>query len=186
MYVGIGLIVPDPFNVNKDHWADNSVNIAHAIQFRIGNFRTLVDGVDMSTANTIPLGGSEGIVLVAKDKSTLLTGLKTVKGLARIGGEGENLGFVTGSYDREKAGAWIKTKFQAKKSTGDFNALDRNRLDARAYYVIVARATTLLNNHKSVNLHQSELQLNALPGLISGKLTKEEAVDNLFRDLLVA
>jgi hypothetical protein len=180
MFVGIGLVSPDNFNQN---WADNGRNIERAIQFRRGNFRVLVDGIDKTTATTIPIVGFDGIAIVAKDKATLLAGLKLVKPGAKLRSTEGNLGFVTGSYDREKAGAWLRTKIQAKKTTGDANALDRDRLDDRAYYVIVARAVTLTNNHKSVSLHQTEMQLNALAGLISGKLTKDEAVDNLFQQL---
>jgi len=186
MFVGLALITPDNINVSQDHWADNSGSIAHAIRYRQRYFRVLVDGTDKTNAGTLPISGFEGIAIVAKDKRTMMTGLKVVKPGVKLSSADGNIGYVTGSYDREKAGAWLKTKLQAKKHTGDYNAFDRERLDDRAYFVVVARAATLVNNRKSVNLHQSEVQVNALPALISGKMTREEAVDNLFSDLLMS
>jgi len=185
MFVGIAAVEPDNINVNSDHWADNSRSIAHAIRYQAGNFRVLVDGTDKSNAGTISIAQHVGVALVAKDKSTLLKGLRVVKPGLKLASTDGSLGFVTGSYDREKVGAWIRTKIQSKQQTGNFNSFDRLRLDDRAYYVIVAGTATLVNNHKAVHLHETEVQVNALPALISGKMTREEAVDNLMQDLLI-
>jgi hypothetical protein len=192
-------------------WCRNAKKIDQGIQdgFQRHFFGILVrDGryAPDGDGGILMLPSYSGYIACAKDKATLLAGLRACPLGATISGNSKNLAYVTGTYDHEKIGAWLNSKVEGKKAWNKQKStehgrqligagltreavqksIDRSRLNQRGYYVVVAHASTLSQNPRACKLHESEVTFGALAGHITTKISKEEAVSRLFDDLLVA
>lgn len=143
----------------------------------------------------------------AKDKDTLKAGLKAVPRGCKVVGGRNQIGFFSGSYDFEKAGAWFRTKQKASKSWQNIESerrygmgdpytglkqsrhdtlFNRIRLTERGYFMLVCRSHLLIHVRGARKMIGNEVSLNALGSMLTGKMTREQAVATLMDDLLVA
>jgi hypothetical protein len=192
-------------------WCRNAKKIDQVIQdaFQRHTFTVLVrDGRYGSDddGGILRVRSRIGYIACAKDKATLLAGLRVCPLSAAISGDLANLAYVTGTYDHEKIGAWANSKVEGKKAWHELKStelgqqligdgltreavqksIDRSRLNQRGYYVVVTRGSTLSQNPRACKLHESVVTFGALAGHITTKISKEEAVSRLFDDLLAA
>lgn len=145
------------------------------------------------------------VAFLAKDRSTLISALKVCHHSLKVTCRAGNLGYIVGSYDREKLGGLITNKISGLKGWKDFKNtdkgqklleaggtkedytrnVDRTRLSDRGYFLVAAPASSLRHYKGHVALHDTIVPLCSFVGLLSGKMGREEAVDRLFEDLLV-
>jgi hypothetical protein len=135
----------------------------------------------------------------AKDKQTLKDGLKACPAGAKISGGNKQLGFFTGSYDIEKSGAWFRMRQEAAQMWGTLSqdqrqgaprkrvnaAFNRKRLMERGYFALVCRTFLLTSVRQATKVIGTEISLTALGSMLSGRMTREQAVGGLMQDLLI-
>lgn len=196
------------FGSNRNaQWCDNAKQAEAGFLPHFDHGPILVnDGACTQNAGTLEVKPGWAWALLAKNKATLLSALKVCPQALKLVSTDGGLGMFTGSYDHEKIGAWLQNKNKGTKAWKDFKqsdafqgfrdrgfnkqtfrqAHDRLRLAQRAYFVVVAPASAMRNNSRCISIHQTEAALSAIPGFLSGKLSKDEAVDKLFDDLLIS
>jgi hypothetical protein len=181
--------------------------LRHASGCICGQQKQIVnDRGSMFTEATFEVGSQDAWAFLAKNKATLLAALKACPTAMKVVCKNGGIGLFTGSYDHEKVGAWLDGKITGAKSWNEFKqsddiqsfkdrgftktdylkAVDRQRIEKRAYFMVVTAASAMRNNKHHIAIHETETTLASLPGFLSGKLGRQEAVDKLFDELLIS
>lgn len=177
-------------------WQDNRRGFeeafSHFCQASIG----VVEGARVRIDGNQPVQRSSCAVFFAKDKSTLVDCLRRCPLSATISATAGQLAFVSHSYDREKIGAWLRTKINGAKTWDQYRQTergqafigrggskdtfmkqnDRERLMERGYYLGIANAVDLRQHRDSQAVHADRASLANFGNLVGGRVTREEAV----------
>jgi hypothetical protein len=90
--------------LGKTDWSSTDfVNEMVQYAFRSQNPEAVVDGGRcLVNAVDVPIDGSSGAVFVAKNKATLVAGLRLCDRIKIVSRNRTSIGYIAGSYDNEK------------------------------------------------------------------------------------
>jgi hypothetical protein len=186
-------------------WPDSRANFDRAFREVVRDCSVAVTDRQVSLTGNSEIDSNMAAVLFAKNKATLVSCLRRVPLDVTVGVPGGSLSYIAHSYDWEKFGGWGRAKIAAIAGWKDFKetergqallqrggnfsqfakSKDRQRLFERGYYLGIA-SDSLMRNQDTHTVQANNIPLNTFAGLLTGKMSREEAVGNLMEDLLIS
>lgn len=190
---------------NYGNWQSSRRSFEEAFSQLCQGGVPVVDGTRVGINGNQPVARSSCAVFFAKNKATLVHCLRLIPLGATITATVGQLAFVSHSYDWEKIGGWARSKIKGAKAWDEFRqtdagenfiggggtkenyikAKDRCRLFERGYYLGVANAADLRDHRDSQGVHGDRASLANFANLVTGQVTRQEAVNGLMEDLLI-
>jgi hypothetical protein len=191
--------------IHEIYWPDSRANFDQAFREVVGHGTPAVTDRGVALAGNSEIESNYAAVLFAKNKATLVSCLRRVPLDVTVTVAGGSISYVAHSYDWEKLAGWGRAKIAAIAGWGEFKqtergqallqrggnfsqfakSKDRQRLLERGYYLGIA-SDRLMRNRDTHAVHADTIPLNSFAGLLTGRMSREEAVGNLMEDLLIA
>jgi hypothetical protein len=187
------------------NWPDSRRGLEQAFGELCRTALPVVDDTRVAINGNLTVGLNSCGVFFSKNKATLVHCLRRIPLAGTITAASGQLAFVSHSYDWEKIGGWARNKIKGAKAWNDFHQTDRGenfigrggtkekfitnqdrgRLFERGYYLCIANASDLRQHRDSLGVHGNGVSLANFANLVTGQVTREEAVNGLMDDLLI-